>query len=129
MYRLSALENEEIKKQVQELLGQGMIRPSTYLCGSPIVLVRKKDSSWNICVDFIALIKITLKNHYLLPHIYNLLDQLKDVIYFTKLDLGSVYHHIRVVEQDIWKTNFNTKHAFWLDKCTNYIYAHLELFI
>ena len=86
MYRLSTLDNEEIKKQVQELLDQGMIRPSTSPCGSPIILVQKKDGSWRMCVEFRALNKITIKNRYLLPCIDYLLYQLKDVVYFTKLD-------------------------------------------
>eukprot|EP00253_Pinus_taeda_P019148 PITA_19148 len=92
MYRLSALENVEIKKQVQELLEKGFIRPSTSPCGSPIILVRKKDGSWRMCIDYRALNKITIKNRYPLPHIDDLLDQLKEVVYFTKMDLHSGYH-------------------------------------
>ena len=109
MYRLSALENAEIKKQVQELFQKGFIRPSTSPCGSPIVLVRKKYGSWRMCIDYQALNKITIKNHYPLPRIDDLLDQLKEVVYFTKLDLHSGYHQVRVVEQDAWKTTFKTK--------------------
>ena len=92
MYRLSALENAEIKKQVQELLEKGFIRPSTSPCGSPIVLVRKKDGSWRICIDYRAMNKITIKNRYPLPRIDDLLDQLKEAVYFTKLDFHSGYH-------------------------------------
>jgi len=55
-------------------------------------------------VDFWALNKVTLKNHYSLPHIYDLLEQLKNLIYFTKLELGSGYHKIRIFDDDIWKT-------------------------
>lgn len=72
MSRLSALENVEIRKQVQELLDQGFIRPSTSPCGSPIVLVRKKDGSWRMCIDFRALNKITINNRYPLPRIDDL---------------------------------------------------------
>ncbi len=75
MYRLSALENVEIKKKVQELLDQGFIRPSTSPCGSPIVLVRKKDGSWRMCINLRALNKTTIKNHYPLLRIDDLLDQ------------------------------------------------------
>ena len=78
MYRLSALENAEIKKQVQELLEKGFIRPNTSPCGSPIVLVRKKDGSWRMCIDYRALNKITIKNRYPLPRIDDLLEQLKE---------------------------------------------------
>eukprot|EP00253_Pinus_taeda_P031900 PITA_31900 len=103
MYRFSALENAKIKKQVQELLEKGFIRPSTSPCGSPIVLVRKKDGSWRMCIDYRALNKITIKNRYPLPRIDDLLDQLKEVVYFTKLDLHSGYHQVRVAEQDAWR--------------------------
>ncbi|XP_059067200.1 uncharacterized protein LOC131858147 [Cryptomeria japonica] len=89
MYRLSVLQNEEIKKQVQELVEKGVIRPSTSPCGSPIVLVPKKDGSWRMCIDYRALNKIIIKNRYPLPRIDDLLDQLKHAVYFTKLDLRS----------------------------------------
>jgi hypothetical protein len=116
MYKLSVLENVEIKKHVQELIEQGIIRPSASPCGSPIILVPKKDGTWHMCVDFRALNKITVKNRYPLPRIDDLLDQLKNVIYFTKLDLRSGYHQIGFVEQDIWKTSFKTKQVLfeWL---------------
>jgi hypothetical protein len=78
MYRMSVMENVEIKKQIQELLDKGVIVPSSLPCGSPIVLVPKKDGTWCMCVDFRALNKITVKNRYPLPRIDDLLDQLKD---------------------------------------------------
>ena len=92
MYKLSAVEMEEIKKQVQDLLDQGVIRPSSSPCGSPIVLVMKKDGTWRMCIDYRALNKITIKNWYPLPRIDDLLDQFKDDVLFTKLDLRSGYH-------------------------------------
>jgi hypothetical protein len=64
-------------------------------------------------MDLQALNKITVKNRYPLPHIDDLLDQLKHAVYFTKLDLRSGYHQIRVSEQDIWKTTFKTKHGLF----------------
>ena len=113
MYRLSALENAEIKKQVQELLEKGFIKPSTSPCGSPIILVRKKDDLWRMCIDYQALNKITIKNCYPLPRIDDLLDQLKEAVYFTKLDFHSGYHQVRVAEQDAWKTTFKTKQGLY----------------
>lgn len=81
------MQNEEIKKQVQELVEKGVIHPSTSPCGSPIVFIPKKDGSSRMCIDYCALNKITVKNGYPLPRIDDLLDQLKNVVYFTKLDL------------------------------------------
>jgi hypothetical protein len=83
--------------------------PSTSPCGSPIILVPKKDGTWCMCVNFRALNKITVKNCYPLPRIDDLLDQLKDAMYFTKLDLRSGYHHIRIT----WKKNFKTKQGLF----------------
>eukprot|EP00253_Pinus_taeda_P009417 PITA_09417 len=91
---MSTIEIEEIKKQVQELLDQGVIKPSTSPCGSPIVLVLKKDGTWKMCIDYRALNKITVKNRYPLPCIGDLLYQLNNAIYFTKLDLRSGYHQV-----------------------------------
>eukprot|EP00253_Pinus_taeda_P034532 PITA_34532 len=113
MYRLSTLENAEIKNQVQDFLEKGFIRPSTSPCGSPIVLVRKKDGSWRMCIDYRALNKITIKNHYPLPRIDDLLYQLKEVVYFSKLDLHSGYHQVRIAEQDAWKIAFKTKQGLY----------------
>jgi len=109
MYRSSVLYNAEIKKHVQELINKGIIRPSSSPCGSPVVLVLNKDGMWRMCIDFQALNKITIKNHYNLPRIDDLLDQLKNVVNFTKLDLRSCYHQIKIAKNYIWKIVFKTK--------------------
>jgi len=80
MYRLSNLENAEIKKKAYELLKKGFIRPSTSPCRSLIVLVRKEYGSWRMCIDYRVLNKITIKNRYPLPRIDDLLDQLKEAV-------------------------------------------------
>jgi hypothetical protein len=113
MYKMSVMENAEIKKQIQELLDKGVTVPSTSPCGSPIVLVLKKDGTWRMCVDFRALNKIMVNNCYPLPRIDDFLDQLKDAKYFTKLDLRSGYHQIRIVKGDTWKTSFKTKQGLF----------------
>ena len=92
------MEMTEIKKQVHGLLDQGAIRPNSSPCGSPIVMVPKKDVTWRMCVDYRALNKIMVKNRYPLPCIDDLLDQLNNFVYFTKLDLHNGYHQIRVAK-------------------------------
>ena len=96
-----------------EATRERFITPITSPCGSPIVLVRKKDGSCRMCIDYIALNKITIKNRYPLPRIDDLLDQLKDVVYFSKLELHSGYHQVRVAKQDAWKTAFKMKQGLY----------------
>ena len=96
VYRNSLMENEEIKRQIQELLQKGDIRPRSSPCASPIVLVQKKDGTWRLCIDYRALNKITVHNHYPIPRIDDLLDQLKGAKYFSKIDLKSGYHQVPI---------------------------------
>jgi len=96
MYKMFVMESAEIKKKIQDLLNKGIIRPSSSPCASPIFLVPKKDGTWHMCVDFCALNKIMVNNRYPLLKIDDLLDQLKDENYFTKLDLRSGYHQNRI---------------------------------
>ena len=76
LYRQSITEVNEVKKQLQQLLEQGVIRQSTSPCGSPIIIVSKKDGTWRMCIDYRALNNITLKNQYPLPRINDPLDQM-----------------------------------------------------
>ena len=95
------MESAEIKNKIQGLLDKWIIITSTFPCQSSIFLMPKKDGTWRICVEFCALNEITIKNHYPLPRIDDLLDQLKYEKYFTKLQLRSGYHQIRIAEGDI----------------------------
>ena len=92
IYRRFVLENDEIKRQIHELLQKGHIQLSSSHCGSSIVL--KKDGTWRLCIDYQALNKITVRNRYLIPRIYDFLDQLKGEKYFIKIDLKSGYHQV-----------------------------------
>jgi hypothetical protein len=116
IYRCSVLENDEIKRQIQELLQKGHIRPSSSPCGSPIVLVQKKDGTWRLYIDYRALNKITVWNRYPIPRIDDLLDQLKGAKYFSKIDLKSGYHQVPIKPSDVWKTAFKSKEGLfeWL---------------
>jgi len=78
----------------------GHIKPISSLCNSSILLVPKKDGSWCMCIDYRVIDKIMVKNRYLLPHIDDLLDQLQGAKLFSKMDLKSVYHQVRIKEED-----------------------------
>jgi hypothetical protein len=98
----------EIKKEEQGLLDQGVIGKNSCPFGSSIMMLPKNDGTWGMFVDYQALNKITVRNRYRIPRIYYLLDQLKNVVYFTKLYFHSGYDQIRVAEHDAWKTTFKT---------------------
>eukprot|EP00253_Pinus_taeda_P027308 PITA_27308 len=94
---------------------KGHIRLSSSPCGSPIVLVQKKDGTWTL-IDYRALNKITVRNRYLIPQIDDLLDQLKAEKYFSKIDLKSGYHQVPIEPSDVWKNDFKAKDGLfkWL---------------
>jgi len=110
-YQMSASELGELKKQFEELLEKLFIRPSVSPWGAPVLLVKKKDVSMRLCMDYRQLNKVTIKNWYPLPRIDDLMDQLVGAKMFSKIDLRSGYHQIRVKAKDISKTAFRTKYG------------------
>jgi hypothetical protein len=109
-YRMSVDELEELKKQLKELSNKGYIKPSASPWGSPILFVKKKDGSMRMCIDYQNLNAVTVKNKYPLPRIDDLLDQLKDAKFFSKIDLRSRYHQMKIRPEDIPKTTFVTRY-------------------
>ncbi|GJX98980.1 reverse transcriptase domain-containing protein [Tanacetum coccineum] len=110
-YRLAPSEMQELSEQLKELQDKGFIRPSHSPWGAPVLFVKKKDGSMRMCIDYRELNKLTVKNRYPLPRIDDLFDQLQGARYFSKIDLRSGYHQLRVHEDDIPKTAFRTRYG------------------
>ncbi|XP_052736620.1 uncharacterized protein LOC128197836 [Vigna angularis] len=108
-YRMAPAELAELKKQIEELLEKQFIRPSASPWGAPVLLVKKKDGSSRLCVDYRQLNKLTIKNKYPLPRIDDLMDQLHGATVFSKIDLRSGYHQILVKADDVQKTAFRSR--------------------
>ena len=112
-YRMSAVELTELKSQLEDLLDKKFIRPSVSPWGAPVLLVKKKEGTMRLCVDYRQLNKVTIKNRYPLPRIDDLMDQLVGASVFSKIDLRSGYHQIRVKTEDIQKTAFRTRYGHY----------------
>ena len=112
-YRLAPSEMKELMSQLQELLDKGFIRPSVSPWGAPVLFVKKKDGSMRMCIDYRELNKLTVKNRYPLPRIDDLFDQLQGSSWFSRIDLRSGYHQLKVKEADIPKTAFRTRYGHY----------------
>jgi hypothetical protein len=112
-YRMSVEELKELKKQLTELQEAGYIRPSSSPWGAPVLFVQKKDGSQRMCVDYRSLNDVTVKNKYPLPRIEDLFDQMRGARVFSKIDLRSGYHQMRIRPSDIPKTAFSTRYGLY----------------
>ncbi|GKE51554.1 putative reverse transcriptase domain-containing protein, partial [Tanacetum coccineum] len=107
-YRLAPSRMKKLSEQLQELSNKGFIRPSSASWGAPVLFVKKKDGSFRMCIDYRELNKLTMKNHYPLLRIEDLFDQIQGSSVYSKIELRSGYHQLRVLEEDILKTAFKT---------------------
>ncbi|GJS68097.1 putative reverse transcriptase domain-containing protein [Tanacetum coccineum] len=112
-YRLAPSEMKELAEQLQERMDKGFIRPSSSPWGAPVLFVKKKDGSFLLCIDYRELNKLTVKNRYPLSRIDDLFDQLQGSSIYSKIDLRSGYHQLRVREEDIPKTAFRTRYGHY----------------
>nr|GEY71195.1 putative reverse transcriptase domain-containing protein [Tanacetum cinerariifolium] len=109
-YRLAPSKMKELSEQLKELSGKGFIRPSSSPWGAPVLFVKKRDGSFRMCIDYRELNKLTVKNRYSLPRIDDLFDQLHGSSVYSKIDLRSGYHQLRVWEEDVSKTALRTRY-------------------
>jgi hypothetical protein len=110
---MSPLELKELNSQLEELIQKHFIRPSVSPWGAPVLLAKKKDGSIRLCVDYRRLNKVIIKNKYPLSRIDDVLDQLKGASVFSKINLRSGYHQIRIKSSDVSKTAFRTRYRHY----------------
>ena len=109
-YGMAPTELKEHHKQLHELLEKGFIRPSYLPWRAPVLFVKKKDEFMRLCIDYKELNKVPIKNRYPLPRVDDLFDQLKGATVFSKIDLRSAYHQLRIKSSDVLKSTFRTRY-------------------
>ena len=107
---MNILELNELKLQLQELIDKHYVRPSVSPWGAPVIFVKNKDGTLCLCIDYHQLNKMTIKNMYPLPRIDDMIYQICRATIFSKIDLKSGYHQVRIKDEDIFKTDFRTRY-------------------
>ena len=111
LHRMTPVELQELRVQLQELLDKGFIRPSTSPWGAPVLFAKKKGKTLRLCIDYRQLDRVTIKNQYPLPRIDDLFDQLRGARVYSKIDLRTGYHQLRVRDTDIPRTAFRIRYG------------------
>ena len=110
---MAPVELVELRVQLQELLDKGFIQPSVSPWGAPVLFVKKKDGSLRLCIDYKKLNQVMVKNRYPLSRIDDFFDQLQGASVFSKIDLRSGYHQLRIKEEDSSKSAFRTRYSYY----------------
>ena len=110
---MSSDQLQELKELIRELMGKGFIRPSSSPWGAPVIFMEKKDGTQRMCVDYRSLNDVTIKNKYPLPRIKDLFDQMRGANVFSKIDLRSGYHQMKIRTTDVPKTAFTTRYGLY----------------
>src|SRR5262249_55586914 len=112
-YRIAPTELKELKMQLQDLLDKDFIRLSSSTRGALVLFIKKKDGSLRLCINYKQLNKVTIKNKYSFLRINDLFDQLQGVSHFSKIDLQSEYHQLRIRKENVPKTAFRTRYGHY----------------